>query len=61
MNLDRDISFGDLPHVEANCGNHVFTEVSRLERKGQRSLCDRYAAGLNVKKLQRVQVLKLTV
>lgn len=27
-NLDGDIALGDLPHVEANCGNHVFAELA---------------------------------
>lgn len=29
--LDGDISFSDLPHVESNCRDHVFTEISRLK------------------------------
>lgn len=29
--LDGDISFGDLPHIEANCGNHVFAEMAWLK------------------------------
>lgn len=27
--LDNDVALGDLPHVESNCGNHVFTELPR--------------------------------
>lgn len=30
-NLDSDITLGDLPHIEANCGNHVFAELTGLE------------------------------
>lgn len=30
-NLDGDIALGDLPHIEANCGNHVFAELARLK------------------------------
>lgn len=30
-NLDGDISFSDLPHVEPDCRNHVFTELARLK------------------------------
>lgn len=33
MNLDGDISFGDVPHVEPDGRDHVFTEIPRL--KGQ--------------------------
>lgn len=36
LNLDRDISFSDLPHVEPDCRNHIFTEMPRL--KGKTSL-----------------------
>lgn len=31
-NLDGDIALGDLPHVEANCGDHVFAELARLKQ-----------------------------
>lgn len=30
-NLDGDVALGDLPHIEANCGNHVFAELARLK------------------------------
>lgn len=30
-NLDGDVALCDLPHVETNRGNHVFTELARLE------------------------------
>lgn len=30
-NLDGDVALCDLPHVEANCGNHVFAELARLK------------------------------
>lgn len=31
--LDGDVAFSDLPHVESDCGNHVFTELTRLKKK----------------------------
>lgn len=30
--LDGDVPFSDLPHVESNCRNHVFTELARLKQ-----------------------------
>lgn len=33
LNLDGDISFCDLPHVEPHCRDHVFTEMPRLNGK----------------------------
>lgn len=30
-NLDGDVALGDLPHIEAHCGNHVFAELARLQ------------------------------
>lgn len=30
-NLDGDVALCDLPHVETNCGNHVFAELARLK------------------------------
>lgn len=32
-NLDGDIALCDLPHVETNRRNHVFTELARLKHK----------------------------
>lgn len=29
--LDGDVALSDLPHVEPNCRNHVFTELARLK------------------------------
>ena len=36
--LDRYIAFCHFPHVEANCWNHVFIELTALwrEREGER-------------------------
>lgn len=31
IDLDGDVAFSDLPHVESDCGNHVFTELTRLK------------------------------
>ena len=31
--LDSDIALGDLAHVEAYCGNHVFIELARLKQR----------------------------
>lgn len=35
LNLDGDISFGDLPHVESDCRDHIFAEMPRLKEKTQ--------------------------
>ena len=32
-NLYGHVALGDLPHVEAHGGNHVFTELTRLGRE----------------------------
>lgn len=30
-NLDGDVALRDLPHVETNCGDHVFAELAGLK------------------------------
>lgn len=48
-NFDRDISFRYFAHVEANCWNHVFTEVAALQRKHtkQIKICSPLSADIN--------------
>lgn len=41
-NLDGDVALRDLPHVETNRGNHVFTELARLESMTSERDCEKY-------------------
>lgn len=41
-NLDGDVALCDLPHVETNRGNHVFTELARLESMKSERDCEKY-------------------
>lgn len=49
LNLDRDISFSDLPHVEPDCRNHIFTEMPRLKGKTSLSFIKRKKTNSNFK------------
>lgn len=40
-NLDGDVALCDLPHVETNRGNHVFTELARLESMKSERDCEK--------------------
>lgn len=35
--LNSDISFRDLPHIEPDCGDHVFTEMARLKKEKKKN------------------------
>lgn len=41
IDLDGDVAFSDLPHVESDCGNHVFTELTRLKNTKKRTVIQR--------------------
>lgn len=44
------VAFGDLPHVEANRGNHVFTELTRLLQNKRKKVGEKTGENAHSKK-----------
>lgn len=47
------VAFGDLPHVEANRGNHVFTELTRLLQNKRKKVGEKTGENAHSKKNQK--------